>query len=228
MTNSPQGDQTALAPPPTPLPLVGGEVTRASDLFSPALWRLLTDGTIEWREAARRIAFGANLRAECAANAPVLAQRAAPADRMELAEYLARQRVVFGIPDQSEELNAAMMAPYYTALERVPLEAVKEAFARWNRGEAYPKEPGRQAFYPRPAEVYKLAEPTMLALSMAAYRAGRALEQTEKERGSMSQDERAVQRAEAIRLGILNPDGTVNLGGLKPLPAAPADDDEVI
>jgi len=84
---------------------------------------------------------------------------------------------------------------------------------RWNRGEMYPepKDKGRHAFFRKPVEIYTLAQPRRLELSMVAYRARKALEAPRveaRDRPEPTAEDRAkvaaMARDLAARLGARN------------------------
>jgi hypothetical protein len=57
-------------------------------------------------------------------------------------EVLVRHATVFGITAKSSEEWASLFGVYIETLWDLPPAAIEEAFARWNRGELYPKTPG--------------------------------------------------------------------------------------
>lgn len=145
---------------------------------------------------ARIVALNATLRTELRTVAPALAQRAAPADQLDLMARLIEMAPTFGISNRSDGEWAALFGTYLDALAGIPLEAIDEAIMRWNRGEMYPepKDKGRHAFFPKPVEIYTLAQPRRLELSKVAYRARKALEAPRveaRERGKPSEDDKA-------------------------------------
>lgn len=163
--------------------------------MTPGLWRLLTDASNDGASAARLISLNPTLRAELEEKAGLIMDRAMPGDPKMLALVLRRHAKILAVPDQSEEAWADMFGVYLDMLGPLPIESVNRAFERWHRGELYPKDPGRHAFFPKPAEVYSLAEPMMLELKMAAYRARKALDYVEASRPR----EKSPEDAAAIR-----------------------------
>jgi len=89
------------------LPLAGGIAKTASQLCTPGLWRLLNDGD-DWTSVARIIALNATLRTELRTVAPALAQRAAPADQLDLMARLIEMAPTFGISNRSDGEWAAL------------------------------------------------------------------------------------------------------------------------
>lgn len=163
--------------------------------MTPGLWKLLTDASSDGGSAARLISLNPTLRAEVEEKAGLIMDRSAPADPKMLALVLRQHARILAVPDQSDESWADMFGVYLDMLGPLPIESVSRAFERWHRGELYPKDPGRHAFFPKPAEVYSLAEPLMLELKMAAYRARKALEHVEAHRPR----EKTPEDAETIR-----------------------------
>ena len=141
--------------------------------------KLLTEGD-DGHAAVRLIAINRTLRDEVERVAPVLAERSRAAAPEELMKRLVENAAPLGVPNRAPEEWATIFGVYLDALAVLPAEAIDEAFARWNRAELYPKEPGRHAFYPKPAELFTLAQPTHLRLRQAAWRAQRALEYVDR------------------------------------------------
>lgn len=170
----------------------------------------MTEGDDQHR-AIRLIAINPTLRAELARVRPILEAKMAPLSEVDLMRRLVENAPAFGIPNRSPEQWAALFGSYLEALVPLSGEMIDDAFVRWNRGELYPKEPGRHAFYPRPAELFKLAEKHRLELSMARWRALRAAEYVDKIPPRVpTQEERAARRQQLIDDGLLNEDGSVN------------------
>lgn len=132
---------------------------------------------------------------------------------------LAKQAQTFHIPDRTSEQWADVLGVYLDALQPLSSEMLDEAFVRWNRSELYPREPGRHAFFPKPAELFALAERSRLEIGKALYRARRAMEHVEKlPPPTPSPEERGARRQQLIDAGFLNPDGSVNLAPPKTMP----------
>lgn len=179
-----------------------------STLCSPGLKRLLTEGE-DGRSAVRLIAINKTMRAEAERLLPVIEQAKESAAPEELMAILVRHAPAFGVQAKSAGEWASLFGVYLDALDGLPAQALEDAFLRWNRGEIYGLGSGRHAFYPKPAELYKLADASKRELIMAAYRARRAFEYVEKEGVDWTPERKAAERQKAIDLGYLNPDGSV-------------------
>lgn len=178
-------------------------------------------------EAIRRIATNPKLREEARTLLPVLESTARAVQLSEehdaaILEVLVRNAPPFGVQAKSGAEWAALFEVYIDALESYPVEAVQDAFARWNRAELYPAEPQRQAFFPKPAELVTLAERFMVEVRTAAYRARRALAYVEDKGLEWTPERKRAEREKMIALGLLTADGKPNfvIGG-KTLADAP-------
>lgn len=154
-----------------PLNTVGSVRT----LLSRGLWQLLT-GDGEWEGAVRVIRLNKQLSAELDEKATEVVRRARPVQVEELMFLLLGKKALYGLGDLTPAQADAVFESYTQALAHQPLEAIEEAFRRWDRNEAYPDDPKRHAFFPKPAELNKLAEPHRLLLAKAAFRAKKAYE----------------------------------------------------
>lgn len=146
---------------------------------SAGLWKLLTEGE-DGASAIRLVAINPTLRAELDRVAPSLIGALTPADPASLMLELVRHAPALGVHAKDDGEWAALFGVYLDALADLPLGAVSEAFARWHRSELYPKDPGRHAFFPKPAELYSLAAPWWTKIRTAAWRARRAVEYVER------------------------------------------------
>jgi hypothetical protein len=202
------------------LELTGGalNIRTASELCSKGLWKLLAvskeDEDRGSRDGAIRIiAINPTLREECGRILPQLQARHAPAGPEGLMKVLVENAPAFGIAAKSAKEWGALFQSYLAALEPLSVEALEDAFLRWNRGEMYPKEPGRHAFYPRAAELFHLAQKSRLELGTAIWRARKALEHVDRlPKPEPTPEERAARRQALIDEGILDANGKVVLG----------------
>lgn len=212
------------------LELTGGalNIRTASELCSKGLWKLLAmskeDEDHGSRDGAIRIiAINPTLREECGRILPQLQARHAPAGPEGLMKVLIENAPAFGIAAKSPKEWGALFQSYLAALEPLSIEALEDAFIRWNRGEMYPKEPGRHAFYPRAAELNHLAQKSRLELGTAIWRAKKAMEYVERlPKPEVTPEERAARRQQLIDDGILDANGHVVLRprGADGMPAA--------
>lgn len=187
-------------------------IRRASEACSKGLWTLLTAGD-DSSGAIRLIRLNQTLRDELRRVLPQLQERNRAAMPAEALKVLVENAPALGIPDRSPQEWATLFRSYLVTLEGLTVEALEDAFVRWNRAEAYPEEPKRHAFYPKPAEVFLLAQKSRLELGAAVYRAKKALENADRvEPPQQSPEEKARQRQELIDKGYLTADGRVNLG----------------
>jgi hypothetical protein len=166
--------------------------------------RSLLLGSGDAKGAARIIAINPTLRAQAEAQLPWLERALEPAEPEQILLLLARHAPALGLKDMSEESWGLLFEPYLEALGDLPLTALEEAFIRWNKGELYPKEPGRHAFFPRPAEIRKLAEPARNELGKAANRIKLAIKHVENApKPEPSAEEKAAVRAQMQAEGFL-------------------------
>lgn len=203
------------------LELTGGAINirTASELCSKGLWKLLSATKDDEQDrtssegAIRIIAINPTLRDECGRILPQLQARHAPAGPEGLMAILISNAPAFGIGSKAPEEWATLFGSYLVALEPLSAEALEDAFLRWNRGEMYPKEPGRHAFYPRAAELFHLAQKSRLELGTAIWRARKALEYVDRlPKPQPTPEERAARRQALIDEGILDANGNVTLG----------------
>lgn len=192
----------ALPLPPADL----AAATRVETILSRGLWKLLSTGD-DWSSAVRLININPTLRAELENVAVEVVRRSRAADPVDLMALLLEKKALYGLGDVSKAEATAIFNAYLDALAHQPLEAVREAFKRWDLGQMYPTEPKRHAFYPKPAELNVLAEDTRLLLAKAAYRAKKAFE---AEAIAPPKAQRMT-KAEMIAAGFMDADGKIIL-----------------
>jgi hypothetical protein len=177
--------------------LDSNNIRNASEAYGAGLWRLLTDAGNP--EGVRLIALNRTLRDENERKLPFLAARVAPMPQQDLMAVLVKHAVTFGVQARTDGEWATILGVYLDALSMLPAEAVDVAFERWHRAELYPAQPGRHAFMPKPAELYALAEPTLIKLRMALHRARKAHDHIErtKPREKTEADILAIQKMAA-------------------------------
>lgn len=168
----------------------------------------------------RLIRINPTLKKQLEEVGPAIIEASAPITDVQLMKRLVALWSALNLPLRTPAEWEATTDTYVDALGNVPAEAIDVAIQRWNRCEMYPDEKGRHAFFPRPAELYALAEPKRLELGKAAYRARMALQKVEADthRQPMTAEAAAERRQAAIDAGVLNPDGTVNMNPLKRVP----------
>lgn len=127
----------------------------------------------DWREAALIVARSPKLLAECRSTYADVERVCAPAGRE--AVYVALQPCVllwgrpdFGKGEEAEAAKRAWVRVYGDALCKLSRESLKYAVDEWIKKGT--------PFFPRPSDLYKLAEPVHLKASMIAYRMKKALE----------------------------------------------------
>ena len=133
-----------------------------------------------------------------------------PSDRERVTLLLIQQAIVFGVPDRSQEEWGTLFGIYHQTLGEFSEAILAEAFARWNRAELYPKEPGRHAFFPKPAELHALASAYKRDLYQAMGRAKSALAGPTERAEIWTRERKAEERRKAIEMGVLNADGSFN------------------
>ena len=144
----------------------------------------------------RLIALRPVLREEAERILPVLNQRLQKSDKAEMVKVLTRHALIFGIGDRQPEEWRTLFEVYHDILQQFSLPILEEAFRRWNKCELYPKDPGRHAFFPKPAELFSLGEAYATEIRTAAWRAKKALEWAEaKAPVVISDEERALVKA---------------------------------
>jgi hypothetical protein len=160
------------------------------------LWTLLTESE-DSAAVVQKIAATPALRAEVEALLPALEAAKEPANKVEFAAIMARQKVVFGLGNWEAAEWTTATRVYYEALEGYSADIIEDAFLRWNRGEGM-KDPAMGQFFPKPSQLVALAARSKAELLTAAYRARRAVEHVEKAPREISAEERA-QVAEGLR-----------------------------
>lgn len=175
------------------------------------LGSLLTERTA-WAEAVEKIAADPELRAECFAVGAALEADLAPASREATVILLTKYWAVHGGAARRPEEMATIFGVYLETLSGLPLAAIADAFRRWSRAEPYPDEPGRCAFFPKPAELFALAKATDARMVEAAARARKVCQRaTDAPRIEKTAEDRAAAKAEMIAAGILDASGRVIL-----------------
>lgn len=197
------------------LPLEGGRnlAKTASGLCTAALWQRLTDSSETADQVVRRIARSDRMMAEIREIGAELQARAAPATAIEILQVLIELGPTYGIRDLTDAEYDQLFAVYIRALSPLPIETIRAGIVIWSRD--------GNGYFPKPEQIYQRAEPLAHPLRMAAYRAKKARTWVEDNPPPKSAEERAADRREAIRMGILNEDGTVNLLFRQPVDASP-------
>lgn len=161
-------------------------------------------GSGDAKGAARIIAVNPKLRSEAEGQLAWVEQALTPATMEQILALLMRHAPALGLRDMGAEGWSVLFEPYVEALADLPLCALEEAMARWNKAELYPKEPGRHAFFPKPAEIRKLAEPARDQLGQARHRIKLAMERVEeKAKPEPTPEERAAVRAQMEAEGFI-------------------------
>lgn len=201
--------------PGTDLALQGGAMSGITllETCSKGLRKLLTEGD-DWRGSVRLIAINPTLREEAQRMLPALEEAMRPGDPAEIMAVLIKHAPEFHITARRPEEWKTLFGNYLDALANLNAAAVEEGFLRWNRGEMYPQEPGRHGFYPRPAEIYHMANTGKTELANAVFRARRVRDAVANLKPERTPEEKAADLAEGIAKGYLNPDGTINRAGL--------------
>lgn len=145
----------------------------APGLCSPGLKRLLTEGDGDGG-ACRLIHLNAKLRAECQEILPALQGAKTPAAEEEILEILVRNAPTYGITAPGVGGWMVFFGAYLDALEGLPAFAIEDAFLRWNRGEGHANLQ-MASFYPKPGQLFTLAQKGKAELWIAAGRAAKAL-----------------------------------------------------
>lgn len=168
------------------------------------------DDAMTGQLAVRHLATSPGFRAEVEVLLPELRAAVAPIEHNDLLMKLMIAAPTYQIPDRPPAQWAALFAPYLAALEGLSAEMVDDAFLRWSRGEMYPQQPGRHAFYPKPAELHHLAQKSRLELHKALTRARKALDYVERlPPQTLTPEQVAQRRADAIAAGVLDENGKV-------------------
>jgi hypothetical protein len=169
--------------------------------------------------AARIIAVNPTLRDQAESQLPWLERALEPAAAEEILALLMRHGPALNMRDLSPEAWSLLLEPYVDALGDMPITALEEAFVRWNKGELYPKEPGRHAFFPKPAELHKLAEPARNELGQAKHRIQLAMKHVEAgAKPEPTPEEREAVRAQMKAEGFLSEEGKLRLPKRPPGP----------
>lgn len=132
------------------------------------------------------------LREEARRFLPSLVSRAKTASREDLTRKFARHALAFGITDRAPGEWNQLLGIYHEVLGKLPEEAIDEAFRAWGRNELYPKDPGRHAFFPKPNELFALADRAQREIQIACYRAKKAMEKIEGDKPFVKKPEDAA------------------------------------
>lgn len=147
----------------------------------------------------RLIAINRTLRAEAERLLPVLEAAKAPASEEETLAILVRHAPHYGITAKVAGEWGAFFGSYLDALSGLSAYMIEDAFVRWNRGEG--GDIRTSGFYPKSGQLYLLATAARTELSMAVYRAKRAMEYVEKQAPrKISEEERKRVAAEFAQL----------------------------
>jgi len=131
-------------------------------------------------DAAKRIVAKPALLAELKASVRDIEAMGTPAEPADVLQELLAHVVALGLGGRNtkagEQWNE-MFRPYLDTLTEFPITLLRQAFADWHAGKAYPdpKDFGRHAFYPKPAELCHLMREPMLQIKFVQYRAQVAL-----------------------------------------------------
>lgn len=168
--------------------------------------------------AIRRIAATPHLLAEAKSMVDELARASEPIKRNDLLELLVLAAPALGVPDRPPEQWAVLFAPYPKTLGELPAMCIDDAFERWHRAEMYPDQPGRHAYYPKPAELFHLAKKSRSELSRAAWRIRQAMAYVDRSPRRKTDDERRREVQKSIDDGVLirGSDGKLRLNLSKP------------
>jgi hypothetical protein len=191
------------------LALVGGHrnATKAQEECSEGLWRCLTESEGA-EDAVRKIARNPTMLDEAKAAAPRLAARTRPGGAEAVLAALVPLKTVYGLGDKSEGEWVAFWGAYVDALEVLPAEAIVEAIVIYNR---------QGAHFPKPGELFKIADVAAKNLHIAAYRAKKAADYRERHAPAPSAEDRA--KVKALLDELRGPDGSIRLG-MKAMPRA--------
>lgn len=178
---------------------------------------MLTEGT-DGAASIRQVALTPSLRTEAQQFLAVLDGRVhdSPAEPTRLYAELVRHALALGVADRSDAEWADLFSIYEKTLAQFSLTAIQGAFLRWNRCELYPKEPGRHGFFPKPAELFELAQREMNEARIAHYRAKKALEFVENKGLEWTPQRKREERQKAIDAGYLTADGKLNVESMQP------------
>lgn len=160
--------------------------------------------------ACRLITMNPTLRQQAEEMLPMLEAAKAPAEDREILRVLIRHAPTYALPTRPEGEWENFFGVYLDALVGLSVHALEDAFLRWNRGEDM-KDPAMGQFFPKPAQLFALAQKAKTEVWMAAYRARKALEHVEKQGAEWTPARRAEERKKMIEAGYLNADGTPNL-----------------
>lgn len=162
------------------LPVAVSPVTKnGAPLLSPGLSPLLTEPKAnEDGRAVREIARNRALRAEAEALLPVLEAGLRPATADELMAVLMDESICYDMDakDHTDAGWAAFWGPYQRGLADMPAMCIREAFVAWTRNHLRGDGSEGVRFYPRPGQIYELANEARIRLAMMRHRVRAALE----------------------------------------------------
>lgn len=159
--------------------------TTARAECSPALFaRLSSDAKTD--DVVRELAADPVIRADAIAARSALERRQRPCGAEGIAILIMPLVGVYGLADRNEEQWASFWKTYIDALGDLPFDALDQAVKSYAReGE----------FFPKPAQLYKLAEPVAIKIRVAAWRAKRIAEYKAPVVKRVSEEDRAKVRA---------------------------------
>lgn len=187
------------------LPLEGGSVRNAQDLFSEALWSALV-GPATAKDAVAKIAYSPKLREEALRIADELSAMAAPmtADRLRL--RLAETAKARGLGSLSGDDLARVLKPYMAPLEPLPEHVFDSALAAWDRGDWFKKPGDFSGVLPKASNLLDLAKDGLAELTTVMWRLRKVQEAVERFPKPKAQ---RTTKADLVAAGVLDADGKV-------------------
>jgi hypothetical protein len=175
---------------PPSLPLAESSETKSYRACSPDLFKRLSE-TGDTNALVAECARVPSIREAAQAALEPLQARSRGCGAKGVARLVVPLATLYGLADRSEEEWATYWSFYIAALGSLPYEALEQAVAQYvKQGE----------FFPKPAALYKLAEPYAERVRIAAWRAKRIAEHRPDAKPHMTAAERADMRAKLSEL----------------------------
>lgn len=200
------------------LALVGGAINAST--ISEALTPQLEEALLKAEDAttaAKTIAASPKLLAEARDKLSLISRLAGPTEAEDLYVCMEPLLIMFGAPDFGQDqgaskLQKAWFALYVQALKDMPRESIEIAIQLWlQKG---------KPFFPKPTELYALAEKEALEIRLIAHRLKRAVERA-AEHKPVPRKADDVKRARELIAGLKDRDGRIRLG--KSIPRSPVE-----
>jgi len=166
------------------IPAPGGAMSARGECSKGLFARLSSDGKTD--DVVRELACDPVMRADAIAARSALERRQRPCGAEGVAILIMPLVGVYGLADRNEEQWASFWKTYIDVLGELPFDALEAAVKAYAREGEY---------FPKPAQLYKLAEPIAIKIRVAAWRAKRIAEYKPPIARQISDEDRQKVRA---------------------------------